>query len=167
MPLCDPTELTRISMRIADDGKMTFVDARVSQLLGLTPDQLIGRFWWQIVHPTEEQQLHESFVAMMTRDQPMRLNCRIRSANDYRPCSISAYKFLNPFNDQFEFVVATHHILSGDEESWIPSTTDPGPAYAPPGAADYTAQDWRPQQDPSREASSWNAWDPQAYTPHS
>lgn len=58
-------------MRIADDGKMTFVDARVSQLLGLTPDQLIGRFWWQIVHPTEEQQLHESFVAMMTYVEPV------------------------------------------------------------------------------------------------
>ncbi|KAK6010364.1 hypothetical protein OSTOST_24610 [Ostertagia ostertagi] len=74
MPLCDPAELTRISMRIADDGKMTFVDARVSQLLGLTPDQLVGRFWWQVVHPSDEQSLHESFMAMMTRDQPMRLN---------------------------------------------------------------------------------------------
>ncbi|KAK5969039.1 PAS domain-containing protein, partial [Trichostrongylus colubriformis] len=168
MPLCDPTELTRISMRIADDGKMTFVDARVSQLLGLTPDQLVGRFWWQVMHPSDEQSLHESFIAMMTRDQPMRLNCRIRSANDYRPCSISAYKFLNPFNDQFEFVVATHHILTGDEESWIPTSTEPGPAYVPPGAADYASQDWRPQQDASRDAATvWNAWDPQNYPPHS
>ncbi|KAK6050656.1 hypothetical protein COOONC_11839 [Cooperia oncophora] len=89
MPLCDPAELTRISMRIADDGKMTFVDARVSQLLGLTPDQLVGRFWWQVVHPSDEQSLHESFIAMMTRDQPMRLNCRIRSASELPTCTFS------------------------------------------------------------------------------
>ena len=35
------------------------------QILGLGVDQLIGRVWWQLAHPADEQLLQEAFVALL------------------------------------------------------------------------------------------------------
>lgn len=44
----------------------------------------------------------------------MRLNIRLRTQNDYVQCTVSAYKFVNPYSEQFEYVVATHQIHTGE-----------------------------------------------------
>ncbi|PAV82812.1 hypothetical protein WR25_21984 [Diploscapter pachys] len=162
MPPCvDPTTTKQFSVRIAEDGKTTFVDPKAAQILGLGVDQLIGRVWWQLAHPADEQLLQEAFVALL-RDQPMRLNIRLRTQNDYVQCTVSAYKFVNPYSEQFEYVVATHQIHTGEPiddpnmgpgPMWQPGNgnlppagpysapTDPTAAGLPP----YGAQDWQSQ----------------------
>ncbi|CAJ0946670.1 unnamed protein product, partial [Mesorhabditis belari] len=136
MPICaDPTTSTQFSVRVAEDGKMTFVDQRATALLNLSIDQLLGRYWWQIVHPGDEQLLHDAFLALIA-NQPLRVTCRVRTATDYVNCCISAYKFLNPYSDAFEYVVATHQTIPADDPTWQP----PHDAFpTAPGQGDYGA----------------------------
>lgn len=142
MPVCaDPSASSQFAVRVAEDGKITFVDARATQLLGLSLDQMLGRYWWQIAHPNDEQTLREAFIALM-RDQPLRLSIRVRASSDYIPVSITAYKFLNPYSDAFEYVVATHQTLSGDEQAW---QDDAAAVYPVGDFAQQQAQDWRPE----------------------
>ena len=66
MPVCaDPTSTNQFSVRVAEDGKMTFIDSRVSDLIGLSSDQLIGRYWWNLAHPADEKTLQDGFVALL------------------------------------------------------------------------------------------------------
>lgn len=66
MPVCaDPSVSSQFSVRIAEDGKMTFIDNRANQLLGLSVDQMIGRPWWSLVHPQDESTLRDAFVTLM------------------------------------------------------------------------------------------------------
>ncbi|CAI4229982.1 unnamed protein product [Auanema sp. JU1783] len=153
MPMCpDPTASSQFSVRIADDGKMTFIDSRATNLLGLSVDQLLGGFWWQLAHPADEQTLRDGFNTLM-RDQQVRLNVRIRTSTDYLPCSISAYKFLNPYSEVFEYVVATHQIISSEDSTW-----QEGAIY-PQATSDFNhpQNEWRPEG--ARDASTWPQWD--------
>lgn len=66
MPICaDPSASSQFSVRIDADGKMTFIDSRANQLLGLSMDQMMGRPWWSLVHPTEETALREVYMNVM------------------------------------------------------------------------------------------------------
>ena len=66
MPVCaDPSVSSQFSVRVADDGKMTFIDNRANQLLGLSVEQMVGRHWWNLVHPQDEPTLRDGFVSLM------------------------------------------------------------------------------------------------------
>lgn len=69
---------SQFTMRIAEDGKVTFVDQRASQLLSTPTEQLLGRFWWQIVHPNDEQLLHNAFRQLL-QDQPFQVEAGLHS----------------------------------------------------------------------------------------
>ncbi|CAB3408812.1 unnamed protein product [Caenorhabditis bovis] len=175
MPICaDPASTNQFAVRVAEDGKMTFIDGRVTDLIGLSVDQLVGRFWWNIVHPSDEKTLQDAFLALLN-DQPMRLNIRIRTQTDYTPCTISAYKFVNPYSEQFEYVVATHQIVSQDEvQNWqeapVQNPFEAPPAAAPPApqandfvqpaAAGATGNGWQPAPE---MANQWQ-WDMNNFT---
>uniref|UniRef100_A0AC34QHT9 Aryl hydrocarbon receptor nuclear translocator n=1 Tax=Panagrolaimus sp. JU765 TaxID=591449 RepID=A0AC34QHT9_9BILA len=102
-------QLEQFTMRIMEDGKINFVDQRAAQILGLNLDQtFINRFIWQIVDPLNEQSVRDSFQNMMNGQEIMQEPCRLRTNNSERfiSCILEAHKFLNPFNNQFEYVVA-------------------------------------------------------------
>nr|AAB99999.1 aryl hydrocarbon receptor nuclear translocator ortholog AHA-1 [Caenorhabditis elegans] len=169
MPVCaDPTSTNQFSVRVSEDGKMTFIDARVSDLIGLSSDQLIGRYWWNLAHPADEKTLQDSFVALLS-DQPMRINIRVRTSTDYIPCTVSAYKFMNPYSEQFEYVVATHQIAPQEDiNNWVTAPTVPQPQASEfgelggaPSAVDYgqsSSGGWRPEAQGAPQAQ-WQ-WDP-------
>lgn len=48
------------------------------------------------------------------------IQLRLRTQSDFISFSISANKFLNPYSEQFEYVVATHMVLpnSENETAW-------------------------------------------------
>jgi hypothetical protein len=127
---------TQFTMRIAEDGKITFVDQRATDVLSLPTDQMLGRQWWQIVHPEEEAQLRDALQRLM-HDQSIQIKCRVRTDKDFIPCSIEAYKFLNPYSEQFEYIVATLRVpepppTNGIEE-WN-ALNNGNSAWAPPVA---------------------------------
>uniref|UniRef100_A0A8R1HSA5 Aryl hydrocarbon receptor nuclear translocator homolog n=1 Tax=Caenorhabditis japonica TaxID=281687 RepID=A0A8R1HSA5_CAEJA len=168
MPVCaDPSSTNQFSVRVAEDGKMTFIDSRVSDLIGLSSDQLIGRYWWNLAHPADENTLKDGFTALFN-EQPMRVNIRIRTNTDYVPCTVSAYKFVNPYSEQFEYVVATHQIApQEDVNNWptpAPATNGTaapaGTSFEPTNAtcADYGATGvWT---NDGAQQPQWGQWDP-------
>jgi len=127
MPLgSDPLspQLEQFTMRITDDGKINFVDQRAAQMLGLNLDQtFINRHIWQVVDPANEQSVRDAFQQMMTGQDVMQEPCRLRASPDrFVPCILEAHKFLNPFNNQFEYVVAKATLVEDNQQSqFIPS----------------------------------------------
>ena len=98
----------------------------------------------------------------------MRLNIRVRTSTDYTPCTVSAYKFMNPYSEQFEYVVATHQIAPQEDiNNWVtgsatnqPQATGFGELGAPVAAGDYgqSSSGWRPEAQVPPPAH-WQ-WDP-------
>lgn len=108
---------SQFSLRLAEDGKITFVEQRAAILLSMPTEQILGRYWWQIVHPADEQTVHESFMHAI-QDQGTEVSVRLRTQTDFVPCAVSAHRFLNPYSEQFEYVVATHIVILNSSESW-------------------------------------------------
>ncbi|VDK48531.1 unnamed protein product [Anisakis simplex] len=107
----------QFSLRLAEDGKITFVEHKAVSILSIPTEQLLGRYWWDIVHPSDEQALHEMFLHIM-QDQPAHISVRIRTQRDMALCSISASKFVNPYSEQFEYIVATHILIPPNDDAW-------------------------------------------------
>lgn len=50
---------------------------------------------------------------MKLKEQQVTVQVRLRTkAGDFLPFSITAYKFLNPYSEEFEYVVASHTHVS-------------------------------------------------------
>jgi PAS domain-containing protein len=101
--------LQQFSMKINDTGKITFIDQRATQILGLGLDQsVIGREVWGIFEQTSENVIQTNFQQMMNGQEAMQEPCQLRATNPERfiSCILEAHKFLNPYNNQFEYVVA-------------------------------------------------------------
>jgi PAS domain-containing protein len=64
-------------MRIAEDGKVTFVDQRAVQLLGTPVEEMLGGFWWQLAVQGEEAVLRNAFEQMLVGDQPLKVGSRL------------------------------------------------------------------------------------------
>ncbi|EFO19834.2 hypothetical protein LOAG_08661, partial [Loa loa] len=128
MPISSEQNSTsQFSVRLAEDGKITFVEQRATILLSIPTEQILGRYWWQIVHPADEQTVHDAFMHIIqvtgsTSDQGTEISFRLRTQTDFVPCAATAHRFLNPYSEQFEYVVATHIMIPKDNESWQASS---------------------------------------------
>jgi PAS domain-containing protein len=101
--------LQQFSMKINDTGKITFIDQRATQIIGISLDQSVnGRNVWEIFEQTNENLIQNAFQQMMNGQEAMQEPCQLRAMNPERfiSCILEAHKFLNPYNNQFEYVVA-------------------------------------------------------------
>ena len=75
----------------------------------------MGQYWWELCHISDEGSVKDAFGQVMKlKDHSISVNCRLRlKSGDYLPFNVSAYKFLNPYSEDFEYVVATHTLVSG------------------------------------------------------
>lgn len=64
---------SQFTMRIAEDGKITFVDQRIVELIGLTPSNLLNRYCWEVVHPADENLLKNTFTQLINSDQMIKV----------------------------------------------------------------------------------------------
>ncbi|KAI6183214.1 Helix-loop-helix DNA-binding domain protein [Aphelenchoides bicaudatus] len=108
----DGQDSDQFCMRTDEQGKITFVDQRIVQLLGLRTEDIINKQIWQCVHAADEPVITEAFRQLISGgQQSLKVNCRWNKADGLAACSIDAYKFLNPYSDQFEYVVVTVRLL--------------------------------------------------------
>lgn len=92
------------------DGKFTFVDQRVTALLGYQPQELLGKSCFEFFHPEDQSHMKESFEQVLKlKGQVMSVMYRFRSKNrEWMWLRTSTYAFLNPYTDDVEYIVCTN-----------------------------------------------------------
>ncbi|CAL7939030.1 unnamed protein product [Xylocopa violacea] len=129
--------------RHSAEGRFTFVDQRVGGILGYTPSELLGHPCYEFFHPEDLTHMRESFEQVLKlKGQVVSMMYRFRAKNrDWVWLRTSAFAFLNPYNDEVEYIVCTNtHANDGQTES------EAVPAYGQPGL-DYSLQR-HPARDP-------------------
>ncbi|KAI6181368.1 Helix-loop-helix DNA-binding domain protein [Aphelenchoides besseyi] len=104
-------ETDQFTMRLNEEGKITFIDQRVTQLLEFRAEDFTGKYVWQCVNAADEPTVRDAFLQLVGGQQPFQLNCHWKKAQGVVPSSFSAYKFNNPYSEQFEYVVGTVQLL--------------------------------------------------------
>lgn len=96
--------------RHSADGKFTFVDQRVLNLLGYSPPELLGKICFDLFHPEDVSHMKESFEQVLKlKGQVMSVMYRFRSkSRDWVWLRTSAFAFLNPYTDEVEYIVCTN-----------------------------------------------------------
>lgn len=121
--------LTRQSL----DGKFTFVDPRITPLLGYQPQDLLGRSIYDFYHPDDHVQMKENFDQVLKRKgQVVAVGCRFLSKN--RECvwlRTSSITFQNPYTDEVEYIVCTNSCTKS-QTSMVPPATNLLPSVIVP-----------------------------------
>lgn len=112
------------------DGKFSFVDQRVMNILGYVPTDLIGKSCYDFFHPEDQNHMKENFdqgKSLFDANKRINSNClpsstvlkqkgqmfsvmyRFRAKNrEWIWLRTQAYAFLNPYNDEVEYIVCTN-----------------------------------------------------------
>lgn len=125
--------------RHSTDGKFTFVDQRVLNILGYNPTDLLGKNCTDFVHPAEKTIVEENFKqALIQKGQPTSVTHRFKMKNqDYIFMRMLAYAFLNPFSEEVEYIVCTNSFKTMNSGQVV--TPDHEQVYQAPGI-DYSLQ---------------------------
>jgi len=122
-----PTDMVNSSnyefiTRHDQNGVITFVDERVTALLGYEPTQMLKKNLYEFCIPQDQQLISDQFKQIYDSkvSQPVQFTLHFKkndaynqpmgstSNNEYLAFNTNAYAFLNPCNDTFEFIVCTH-----------------------------------------------------------
>ena len=115
-----PTDLVNSSnaefvTRHDSNGIITFVDQRVTSLLGYQPSDMLKKGLDMFLVPQERQLINEQLKTIYEtkQSQPVQINLNFLSnpsvnSQQEIPFKTTAYAFCNPCNEAFEFIVCTH-----------------------------------------------------------
>uniref|UniRef100_A0AC35U510 Aryl hydrocarbon receptor nuclear translocator n=1 Tax=Rhabditophanes sp. KR3021 TaxID=114890 RepID=A0AC35U510_9BILA len=122
MPLCpEINPPSQFTLRLNEEGKITFADQRSCIILCAQAPELVGKFWWQLVHATDEQLLKDYIRLVMSTPGAGAIKCKFIVNGILLSISIQANQFRNPYSEQFEYIIATHHIV--EENIQLPNTS--------------------------------------------
>lgn len=98
--------------RHALEGKFTFVDQRVTHILGYAPTELLGKSCYDFFHPDDISHMKENFDQVLRqKGQLFSLGYRFRTKNrEFVWLRTQAYAFLNPYTDDVEYIVCTNSL---------------------------------------------------------
>nr|XP_018902279.1 PREDICTED: aryl hydrocarbon receptor nuclear translocator homolog isoform X1 [Bemisia tabaci] len=125
--------------RHSTDGKFSFVDQRVINILGYTPPELLGKSCFDFFHPEDVSHMKESFDQVLKlKGQVMSViyRFRVRNRNDYVWLRTSAFAFLNPYTDDIEYIVSTNTLAKSLQSPGNSETSEQ--PYQP--SVDYSLQ---------------------------
>jgi len=96
------------------DGKFTFVDQRVSNVLGYKPHDLLGRSCFDFLHPDDIAHMRENFDQVVNlRGQVISVLYRFRAKdNEWAQLKTQSYAFLNPYTNDVEYIVCTNTLAN-------------------------------------------------------
>ncbi|XP_026816126.1 aryl hydrocarbon receptor nuclear translocator homolog isoform X2 [Rhopalosiphum maidis] len=130
------------------DGKFTFVDQRVTHILGYKPQDLLSKTCYEFFHPEDQTHMKESFEQVLKmKGQMMSVMYRFRGKNhDWIWLRTNAFAFLNPYTDDIEYIVCNNSTAKSSMHSPSESgvnisnpSTEPVYQQQAPGL-DYTVQ---------------------------
>ncbi|KAJ0182540.1 hypothetical protein K1T71_001909 [Dendrolimus kikuchii] len=96
------------------DGRFTFADQRATQVVGYAPADLLGKLCYEFYHPEDQQHMRDNFDQVLKlKGQIISLMYRFRSkSRDWIWLRTSAFAFLNPYNDDVEYIVCTNTLAN-------------------------------------------------------
>uniref|UniRef100_A0A6G1S8Z7 Aryl hydrocarbon receptor nuclear translocator homolog n=1 Tax=Aceria tosichella TaxID=561515 RepID=A0A6G1S8Z7_9ACAR len=96
------------------DGKFTFLDQRVANVLGYKPQELLGRLCFEYLHPDDVNHVRENFEQTINlRGQTTSTMYRFKTKdNDWAQLKTQSYAFLNPYTNDVEYVVCTNTLAN-------------------------------------------------------
>ncbi|XP_064459399.1 aryl hydrocarbon receptor nuclear translocator homolog isoform X1 [Ornithodoros turicata] len=115
------------------DGKFTFVDQRVTAVLGYQPQELLGKTCFDFFHPEDQTHMKENFEQVLKlKGQVMSVMYRLRAKNrEWVWLRTSSFAFLNPYTNDVEYIVCTNtsaktlqHQGQQDDSQSVPSSGD-------------------------------------------
>jgi len=103
------------------DGKLTFVDQRVRNVLGYRPQDLLGRSCFDYFHPEDVAHMREHLDQVVNmRGQSVSAMYRFRMENnDWAQLKVQSYAFLNPYTNDVEYIVCTHSLANASRSSGV------------------------------------------------
>ncbi|KAL4227602.1 hypothetical protein ACF0H5_013043 [Mactra antiquata] len=96
--------------RITVDGKMTFIDQRVSGLLGYQPQDLLNKSVYDFYHPEDLSHMKDTFDQVLKlKGQAMSMMYRFRASNrEWVWLRTTSFSFQNPYTEEVEYIVCTN-----------------------------------------------------------
>lgn len=96
--------------RITVDGKITFVDQRVSNLLGYQPQDLLNKSVYDFYHPEDQAHMKDTFDQVLKlKGQAMSMMYRFRASNrEWVWLRTTSFSFQNPYTEEVEYIVCTN-----------------------------------------------------------
>lgn len=70
---------------IDEDDHYVYTNTRWQEITGLTPNESLGRKWWEIIHPDDKEQVFEHWARVENTDEPFSIGCRIHKPGDGEP----------------------------------------------------------------------------------
>lgn len=103
--------------RLNMDGKFTFIDQRVTKILGYKPQDLLGKSCFDYFHPDDQTIMRENFdQAVNSRGQVVSVLYRfIRKDNDWAQLKTQSYAFLNPYTNDVEYIICTNTLVNNQD----------------------------------------------------
>ncbi|KAI5640551.1 PAS fold domain-containing protein [Phthorimaea operculella] len=100
--------------RHAADGRFTFADQRAAQVVGYAPADLLGKLCYEFYHPEDQQHMRDNFDQVLKlKGQIISLMYRFRTkSREWVWLRTSAFAFLNPYNDDVEYIVCTNTLAN-------------------------------------------------------
>ncbi|XP_011679983.1 aryl hydrocarbon receptor nuclear translocator 2 isoform X3 [Strongylocentrotus purpuratus] len=100
------------------DGKFTFVDQRVTGVLGYQPQELLGKSSFEFYHNEDQSHLKDSFEqAVKLKGQMLSLMYRFQAkSRDWVWLRTSCFSFQNPYTDEVEYIVCTNTAIKNIQQ---------------------------------------------------
>lgn len=114
--LVDCPPVTEFISRHSLDGKFTFVDQRVTDVLGYKPQELLSEVCFDYFHPDDLEHMVESYQQVMKlKGQPLSVRYRFRAKDgNWVWLRTSCHSFQNPYTDEAEYIVCSNSVVSSN-----------------------------------------------------
>ncbi|XP_013086834.1 aryl hydrocarbon receptor nuclear translocator homolog isoform X1 [Biomphalaria glabrata] len=122
-----PNPPTEFISRHSMDGKFTFVDQRVTAVLGYQPQELLGKLAFEFYHPEDQTHMKETFEQVLKlKGQVMSIMYRFRASNrEWVWLRTSSFSFQNPYTDEVEYIVCTNTLVKSSQQGQITPIHNP------------------------------------------
>lgn len=116
-----PNQPSEFISRHSMDGKFTFVDQRVTAVLGYQPQELLGKLAFEFYHPEDQTHMKETFEQVLKlKGQVMSIMYRFRASNrEWMWLRTSSFSFQNPYTDEVEYIVCTNTLVKSSQQGQI------------------------------------------------
>jgi len=143
--LIGPQSNTEFITRQTLEGKFTFVDQRITTLLGFQPSELLGKNVTEFYHPDDQANMKETIDQVLKlKGQVLSVMYRFRAKPpnpEWAWVRTSAFSFHNPYTDDVEYIVCTTSLANNDKgvASGIQGVVEGAPVASFVSRPDYVA----------------------------